>query len=102
MLYFEIAVSSVHQLNSFDFLLGENGSTRHRMSRGHSYEEKPMWNKYCVLPDCQMLLLNEEEVVRADCPVSSCKAHLLRRTISVPVETHFPEFHCQMSTESGE
>ena len=33
---------------------------------------------------------------------ASCKVHLLRRTISVPVETQFPEFHSQLSTESGE
>ncbi|KAK7896096.1 hypothetical protein WMY93_021421 [Mugilogobius chulae] len=75
------------------------GSTRPWMSRGHSYEEKPMWNKYCVVPDCQMLLLNEEEEGRR---AASCRAHLLRRTISVPVETNFPEFHSQMSNESGE
>lgn len=33
---------------------------------------------------------------------SSGKAHLLRRTISVPVETQFPGFHSQLSTESRE
>lgn len=32
----------------------------------------------------------------------SRRAHLLRRTISVPVEAQFPEFHQQLSTESGE
>uniref|UniRef100_A0A3P8UB76 Uncharacterized protein n=1 Tax=Amphiprion percula TaxID=161767 RepID=A0A3P8UB76_AMPPE len=72
---------------------------RHRISRGHSYEERTVWNpKYCVVADCQMLLLNEEEVERR---AASCKVHLLRRTISVPVETQFPEFHSQLSTESG-
>lgn len=41
--------------------------SRHWMSRGHSYDEQTAWNqKYCVVADCQMLLLNEEEVVRAD------------------------------------
>ncbi|XP_026210353.1 disabled homolog 2-interacting protein isoform X4 [Anabas testudineus] len=44
-----------------------------------------------------MLLLNEEEVERRS---ASRKVHLLRRTISVPVETQFPEFHSQLSTES--
>lgn len=30
-----------------------------------------MWNpKYCVVADCQMLLLNEEEVVRANSTIS--------------------------------
>ncbi|KAK5901187.1 hypothetical protein CgunFtcFv8_026083 [Champsocephalus gunnari] len=70
------------------------------MSRGHPYEEQSVWNpKYCVVGDGQMLLLNEEEVERRP---ASCKVHLLRRTISVPVETHFPEYHSQLSTESGE
>ncbi|TDH02241.1 hypothetical protein EPR50_G00171010 [Perca flavescens] len=77
------------------------------MSRGHSYEEQTVWNpKYCVVGDCQMLLLNEEEVIRSlflqERRSASGKVHLLRRTISVPVETQFPEFHSQLSTESGE
>uniref|UniRef100_A0A672HH40 DAB2 interacting protein b n=1 Tax=Salarias fasciatus TaxID=181472 RepID=A0A672HH40_SALFA len=72
---------------------------RHRMARGHSYEERTAWNpKYCVVADSQLLLLNEEEVERR--PASS-KVHLLRRTISVPVETQFPEYHSQMSKGNG-
>lgn len=45
--------------------------SRHWISRGHSYEEQTVWNpKYCVVADCRMLLLNEEEeVVRADSTV---------------------------------
>ncbi|KAL6096650.1 uncharacterized protein ACO6RY_05924 [Pungitius sinensis] len=71
------------------------------MSRGHPCEEQTARNsKWRVAGDCQMLLLSEEEVERRS--VSSCKGHLLRRTISVPVETQFPEFHSQLSTESGE
>nr|XP_020475160.1 disabled homolog 2-interacting protein isoform X4 [Monopterus albus] len=72
--------------------------SRHWMSRGHSCEERALWNpKPCVVADSQMLLLNEEEVGRRS---ASCKGHLLRRTISVPVETQFPEFCSQLSTES--
>ncbi|XP_030004549.1 disabled homolog 2-interacting protein isoform X2 [Sphaeramia orbicularis] len=82
---------------SSDSLSDVQCSSRHWMSRGHSYEERSAWNpKYCVVGDCQMLLLNEEVERRT----ASCKGHLLRRTISVPVETQFPEFHSQMSTES--
>ncbi|KAL6096649.1 uncharacterized protein ACO6RY_05924 [Pungitius sinensis] len=78
------------------------------MSRGHPCEEQTARNsKWRVAGDCQMLLLSEEEVIRSlflqeRRSVSSCKGHLLRRTISVPVETQFPEFHSQLSTESGE
>ncbi|XP_041816646.1 ras/Rap GTPase-activating protein SynGAP [Chelmon rostratus] len=80
--------------------------SRNWMSRGHSYEEQTAWNtKYCVVADRQMLLLNEEEVqirplFSQERRSASCKVHLLRRTISVPVETQFPEFHSQLSTES--
>uniref|UniRef100_A0A8D3AFG8 DAB2 interacting protein b n=1 Tax=Scophthalmus maximus TaxID=52904 RepID=A0A8D3AFG8_SCOMX len=75
------------------------------MSRGHSCEERTAWNPhYCAVADCQMLLLNEAERIPPmflqERRSASCKVHLLRRTISVPVETQFPEFHCQLSTES--
>ncbi|XP_014913498.1 ras/Rap GTPase-activating protein SynGAP [Poecilia latipinna] len=70
-----------------------------RMSRGHSYEERTSWNPKCsAVADRQMLLLDEQEAGRR---IASARAHLLRRTISVPVETQFPEFHSQLSTESG-
>ncbi|XP_049909594.1 ras/Rap GTPase-activating protein SynGAP isoform X2 [Epinephelus moara] len=83
---------------SSDSLSDVRCPSRHWLSRGHSYEEQTVWNpKYCVVGDCQMLLLNEEEERRS----ASCKVHLLRRTISVPVETQFPEYHSQLSTESG-
>uniref|UniRef100_A0A3Q2WMK3 DAB2 interacting protein b n=1 Tax=Haplochromis burtoni TaxID=8153 RepID=A0A3Q2WMK3_HAPBU len=76
----------------------------HRMARGHSYEERSVWNpKYCVVADCQMLLLNEEEMhflFLQQRRSASSRGHLLRRTISVPVETQFPEFHSQLSTET--
>ncbi|CAB1418426.1 unnamed protein product [Pleuronectes platessa] len=72
--------------------------SQHRISRGHSCEERTVWNpQYCVVADCHMLLRKDEEVERRS---ASCKVHLLRRTISVPVETQFPEFHSQLSTES--
>ncbi|MEQ2269754.1 hypothetical protein XENORESO_009289 [Xenotaenia resolanae] len=68
------------------------------MSRGHSYEERTAWNPKCsVVADRQMLLLDEQEAGKR---IASARAHLLRRTISVPVETQFPEFHSQLSTES--
>ncbi|KAM4527712.1 disabled homolog 2-interacting protein-like isoform 3-T3 [Odontesthes bonariensis] len=67
------------------------------MSHGHSYEERTIRNPmYSAVADCQMLL-HDEEVGRRS---ASGKAHFLRRTISVPVETQFTEFHSQLSTES--
>ncbi|GLD51657.1 ras/Rap GTPase-activating protein SynGAP-like protein [Lates japonicus] len=48
---------------SSDSLSDVRCPSRHWMSRGHSCEERTVWNpKYCVVADCQMLLLNEEEV----------------------------------------
>ncbi|XP_034565925.1 ras/Rap GTPase-activating protein SynGAP [Notolabrus celidotus] len=90
---------------SSDSLSDVRCPSRHWMTRGHSYEEQTAWNpKYCVVADCQMLLLNEEEVIQPlflqERRSASCKVHLLRRTISVPVETQFPEFQSQLSTGS--
>ncbi|KAM3874077.1 DAB2 interacting protein b isoform 1-T1 [Diretmus argenteus] len=74
------------------------------MSYGHAYEERLAWNpKFCVVTDCQMLLLDKEEIhslFLQERRSESCKLRLLRRTISVPVETQFPEFHSQLSTGS--
>ncbi|XP_053709959.1 DAB2 interacting protein b isoform X3 [Synchiropus splendidus] len=77
---------------------------RNWMTRGHSYEERNMWTpSYGTMSDHKMLLLNEEEMrtlLLQDRRSATCKLHLLRRTISVPVETQFPEFCNQLSTES--
>lgn len=61
------------------------------MSRGHSYEEQNVWDpKHCAVAECQMLLLNEEEVVRADSTVfclscSSVSLLSLCSSLFVPV-----------------
>ncbi|XP_045558410.1 ras/Rap GTPase-activating protein SynGAP [Salmo salar] len=81
------------------------GPPAYWMSCGHPYDERTVWNpKFCVVTDCQMLLLDKEEKFlfqeqRSD----SCKVRQLRRTISVPVETNFhsPEFQRQLSIESS-
>ncbi|XP_013983613.2 disabled homolog 2-interacting protein isoform X3 [Salmo salar] len=77
------------------------------MSSGHPYDERTVWNpKFCVVTDSQMLLLDKEEQIHPlllqERRSESCQVRLLRRTISVPVETNFhsPEFHSQLSTES--
>ncbi|XP_022521017.1 ras/Rap GTPase-activating protein SynGAP [Astyanax mexicanus] len=76
------------------------------MSYGHTCPEHTIWNpKFCVVADGQMLILDQEEVhpfLLQERRADTCKVRLLRRTISVPVESQFPIFHTQMSTESGE
>ncbi|XP_072516535.1 ras/Rap GTPase-activating protein SynGAP [Salminus brasiliensis] len=76
------------------------------MSCGHPWPEHTAWNpKFCVVADGQMLLLDQEEVhplLLQERRADTCKVRLLRRTISVPVESQFPVFHSQLSTESGE
>uniref|UniRef100_A0AAR2LU35 DAB2 interacting protein b n=1 Tax=Pygocentrus nattereri TaxID=42514 RepID=A0AAR2LU35_PYGNA len=73
---------------------------------GHPCVEHTVWNpKFCVVTDGQMLLLDKEEVhplLLQERRADTCKVRLLRRTISVPVESQFPAFHNQMSIESGE
>eukprot|EP00063_Salmo_salar_P008778 XP_013983613.1 PREDICTED: disabled homolog 2-interacting protein-like isoform X3 [Salmo salar] len=83
------------------------GPPAHWMSSGHPYDERTVWNpKFCVVTDSQMLLLDKEEQIHPlllqERRSESCQVRLLRRTISVPVETNFhsPEFHSQLSTES--
>uniref|UniRef100_A0A8B9KKF8 DAB2 interacting protein b n=1 Tax=Astyanax mexicanus TaxID=7994 RepID=A0A8B9KKF8_ASTMX len=74
------------------------------MSYGHTCPEHTIWNpKFCVVADGQMLILDQEEVhpfLLQERRADTCKVRLLRRTISVPVESQFPIFHTQMSTES--
>ncbi|XP_059404085.1 disabled homolog 2-interacting protein-like isoform X1 [Carassius carassius] len=74
------------------------------MSCGHPCAEHAVWNsKFCVVTDYQMLLLDTEEihpVLLQEKRADTCKSRLLRRTISVPVETKFPEFQCHLSVDS--
>uniref|UniRef100_A0A671LYS3 Disabled homolog 2-interacting protein-like n=1 Tax=Sinocyclocheilus anshuiensis TaxID=1608454 RepID=A0A671LYS3_9TELE len=73
------------------------GPAGHWISCGHPCAERAEWNpKFCVVTDYQMLLLDKEEEKRTD----TCKSRLLRRTISVPVETQFPEFQCHLSVDN--
>ncbi|XP_076141100.1 ras/Rap GTPase-activating protein SynGAP [Alosa pseudoharengus] len=81
------------------------GPPGHWISCDHPCADRAVWNpRYCVLTDSQMLLLDKEEVhpLLLQNRRMDSKVRLLRRTISVPVETQFPEFHSQLSTESGE
>ncbi|KAG1959138.1 ras/Rap GTPase-activating protein SynGAP [Pimephales promelas] len=74
------------------------------MSYGHPYAEHAVWNpKFCVLTDYQMFLLDREEIhplLLQGNRTDTCQTRLLRRTISVPVETQFPEFQCHLSVDS--
>ncbi|TRY59557.1 hypothetical protein DNTS_012247, partial [Danionella cerebrum] len=66
----------------------------HWMPYGTPCADHAVWNsKFCMLTDYQMLLMDKEEEMR---PYSN-RSRMLRRTISVPVETAFPEFHTQLS-----
>lgn len=57
-----------------------------RLSRGHSNEERTVWNLKQSVADCQMLLLDEEEVVRTDSAVFclSCPSVSLFSSLSLP------------------
>uniref|UniRef100_A0A671M263 Disabled homolog 2-interacting protein-like n=1 Tax=Sinocyclocheilus anshuiensis TaxID=1608454 RepID=A0A671M263_9TELE len=82
------------------------GPAGHWISCGHPCAERAEWNpKFCVVTDYQMLLLDKEEVLYNDTErkrTDTCKSRLLRRTISVPVETQFPEFQCHLSVDNSE
>ncbi|KAJ8404433.1 hypothetical protein AAFF_G00337000 [Aldrovandia affinis] len=69
---------------SSDSMADVKGPPTHWISCGHPFTERTI----------HPLLLQER---RAE----SCKVRLLRRTISVPAESQFPEYHAELSTESG-
>ncbi|XP_016144666.1 disabled homolog 2-interacting protein-like [Sinocyclocheilus grahami] len=81
------------------------GPAGHWMSCGHPCAERAEWNpKFCVVTDYQMLLLDKEEIhplLLQEKRTDTCKSRLLRRTISVPVETQFPEFQCHLSVDNN-
>uniref|UniRef100_A0AAY4AHB9 Disabled homolog 2-interacting protein-like n=1 Tax=Denticeps clupeoides TaxID=299321 RepID=A0AAY4AHB9_9TELE len=106
-----------HGSLSSESLADMAGAPSQWMSCGHPSSNQPVWNqKFCVVTDCKMLLLDKEEEGTSpwtEAPMTqihplllqhrmaeSCKVRLLRRTISVPVETQFSEFHSQMSVAS--
>ncbi|XP_051979796.1 uncharacterized protein si:dkeyp-72a4.1 [Xyrauchen texanus] len=80
------------------------GPPGHCMSCGHTCAGHAVWNpKFCVVTDYQMLLLDKEEIhplLLQEKRTDTCKSRLLRRTISVPVETQFPEFQCHLSVDN--
>uniref|UniRef100_UPI00398F19A3 ras GTPase-activating protein nGAP isoform X1 n=1 Tax=Pristiophorus japonicus TaxID=55135 RepID=UPI00398F19A3 len=73
------------------------GPPTHRLSCGQSPYTETAWDqKYCMLTDSQMILLNREEEVNVDMlqdqQVESSKGRMLRRTVSVPSEGQFPDY----------
>ncbi|KAK9975091.1 hypothetical protein ABG768_023150 [Culter alburnus] len=93
-----------NRINSFTSHM--RGPPGHWMSYGHPCTEHAVWNpKFCVVTDYQMLLLDKEEIhplLLQGNRTDTCKSRLLRRTISVPVETQFPEFQCHLSVDNSE
>ncbi|XP_043555922.1 ras GTPase-activating protein nGAP isoform X5 [Chiloscyllium plagiosum] len=73
------------------------GPPTHRLSCGQSPYTETTWDqKYCMLTDNQMILLNKEEEVNVDMlqdqQMESSKGRMLRRTVSVPSEGQFPDY----------
>ncbi|KAJ8286881.1 hypothetical protein GJAV_G00044420 [Gymnothorax javanicus] len=94
------------QIAKLEWIHDMDGHSSHWISSGHPSAERTVWNpKFCVVTDSQLVLLDKEEVhpllVQERCP-ESCDVRLLRRTISVPAESQFPEYLEEPSVESGE
>ncbi|XP_058861228.1 disabled homolog 2-interacting protein-like isoform X2 [Acipenser ruthenus] len=79
------------------------GPPTHWMSCGHPFSEPTVWNpKFCIVTDGQLLLLDKEEIhplLLQERRAESCKARLLRRTISVPADSQFPEYQADLPLE---
>ncbi|CAL1580637.1 unnamed protein product [Knipowitschia caucasica] len=72
------------------------GAPTHRFSCGQSTE--CVWQRrFCILTDCQLLLLPRDQEAPADLRDSFTdpKGRSLRRTVSVPSEGHFPELQIE-------
>ncbi|KPP74054.1 hypothetical protein Z043_106818 [Scleropages formosus] len=80
------------------------GQPTHWMSCGHPFTESTLWNpKFCIVTDCQLLLLNKEKAppfLLQDPRTGTSRTRLLRRTISVPAESHLPDYQEDLSPGS--
>ncbi|XP_073716663.1 ras/Rap GTPase-activating protein SynGAP isoform X1 [Misgurnus anguillicaudatus] len=98
--------SSQNQHHGWIQVSDMSGPPGHWMSCGHPCAEYTVWNpKFCVVTDYQMLLLDKEEIhplLLQEKKTDTCRSRLLRRTISVPVETQFPDFQCHLSVDNSE
>ncbi|XP_053341925.1 ras/Rap GTPase-activating protein SynGAP [Clarias gariepinus] len=91
---------------SSESLADIRGFQEHSFSSGHPRFGQHFWNpKFCVVTDGQMVLLDKDQVdpfILQQTMADTCKLRLLRRTISVPVESQFPAFHNHTATETVE
>nr|XP_057921081.1 disabled homolog 2-interacting protein-like isoform X4 [Doryrhamphus excisus] len=87
-----------------DYLSDVQCPLRHWLSRVRSFEEQSAWKPthHGGVCDGHMMLRHEDQRILQEeqrrC--TSSRVHLLRRTISVPAETLFPEMRSQPSSES--
>lgn len=92
-----ILLESVCQQQGWIRVHDVKGPPTHRLSCGQSPYAETAWDqKYCMLTDSQMILLNREEEVNVDMiqdqQMGSSKGRMLRRTVSVPSEGQFPDY----------
>ncbi|XP_072570607.1 disabled homolog 2-interacting protein-like isoform X2 [Paramormyrops kingsleyae] len=88
---------------SFDSLTDVTAPPAHWISCGLPFAEQVTWNpKFCIVTDSQLLLLDKGKappfLLQEHRPGS--RARLLRRTISVPAESHLPDCQSELSTGS--
>ncbi|XP_047665008.1 DAB2 interacting protein b isoform X3 [Tachysurus fulvidraco] len=88
---------------SSDSLAEIRDHQEHWVSCGHPRDGRHVWNpKFCVVADGEMLLLDKDQVnplLLQHTAAGTGRVRLLRRTISVPVESQFPTFQIRMPRE---
>ncbi|XP_072130407.1 ras GTPase-activating protein nGAP isoform X1 [Mobula birostris] len=99
-----ILLESVCQQQGWIRVYDVKGPPTHRLSCGQSPYAETAWDqKYCMLTDSQMILLNREEEVNVDMlqdqQVEFSKGRMLRRTVSVPSEGQFPDYQQDGNTK---
>ncbi|KAG2469718.1 DAB2P protein, partial [Polypterus senegalus] len=80
------------------------GPPTHWISCGHPFSERTVWTpKFCIVTDGQLVLLDKEEIhplLLQERRADTCKARLLRRTISVPADSQAPECQAEPSGDN--
>ncbi|CAB1321576.1 unnamed protein product, partial [Coregonus sp. 'balchen'] len=69
------------------------------ISCGQPFTEPAIWKpNFCIVTDCQLLLLDKQE----ECRVELCTVWLLHHTLTVPTDSHTPGDHTAPATDGSE
>ncbi|KAJ8006080.1 hypothetical protein DPEC_G00124550 [Dallia pectoralis] len=78
-------------------------SSTNWISCGQPFTEPAIWkHKFCIVSDCQLLILNKQEIhplLLPECRVEPITVWILRHTLTVPTDNHALGHHNMWSTQ---